>query len=58
MWLIHAECSDFSVTGDVNSKDLLHLSQILDFKYLSELTLESKDVVELLRSDQDIINIK
>ena len=56
--MIHAERSGFSVTGDVNSKDLFHLSQILDFKYLLELTLEPKDVVELLGSNQDIINIK
>ena len=56
--MIHAERSGFSVTGDVNSKDLLHLPQVLDFKYLLELTLESKDVVELLESNRDIINIK
>ena len=58
MWLIYAERSDFSVTGDVNFKDLLHLLQILDFKYLLKLTLEPKNIVELLESDQDIINIK
>ena len=29
--MIHAERSDFSVTGDVNYKDLLHLPQVLDF---------------------------